>query len=111
MIALASPEAIGGPVVYAGHPLVIVSGYLTTLAILVVFGIWGLRLGSRGSGGNPPGGGPRRPEPIPPPPGGRGLDGDHRPSDLDLSRIFEPPGWAEQVPEPERELVAPGPHV
>ena len=33
MIALASPEAIGGPVVYAGHPLVIVSGYLTTLAI------------------------------------------------------------------------------
>jgi hypothetical protein len=111
MIALASPEAIGGPVVYAGNLLVIVAGYLIILAILVVFGIWGFRLGSQGSGGHPPGGGPKRPEPVPPPSGGRGLDGDHWPSDLDLSRVFEPPGSAEHVPEPERELVAPGPRV
>jgi hypothetical protein len=74
---------------------------------LVVFGIWGFRLGSQGSGGNPPGGGPKRPEPVPPPSGGRELDGEPLPSDLDLGGVFELPGMAEQAPEPERELVAP----
>ena len=109
MIALAPHEAIGGPVVYGGNLLVIVVGYLGMLAILVVFGIWGFRLGSKGSGGNPPGGGPKRPEPVSPPSGGRELDGDRPPPDLDLGRVFDLPGWEERVPEPERELVAPGP--
>ena len=111
MIALVSHEAVGGPVVYAGNLLVIVLGYLIILAILVVFGIWGFRLGSKGSGGHPPGGGPKRPEPVPPPSGGRELDGERMPSDLDLSRGFEIPGAQEPAPEPERELVAPGPRV
>lgn len=111
MIALVSHEAIGGPVVYAGNVLVILAGYLTTLAILVIFGIWGFRLGSKGSGGNPPGGGPKRPGPVSPPSGGRELDGGHLPSDLDLSKVFELPGGEEPVPEPERELVAPGRRV
>ena len=107
MIALVSHEAVGGPVVYAGNLFVIVGGYLAILLILVVFGVWGFRLGSKGSDGNPPGGGPKRPEPIPPPAGGRELDGERLPSDLDISRAFEIPGLAEPVPEPERELVGP----
>lgn len=109
MIALVSHEAIGGPVVYAGNLLAVVGGYLTSLVILVVFGIWGFRLGAKGPGGNPPGGGPKRPEPVSPPSGGRELDGGHLPSGPDLSKVFELPGWEEPVPEPERELVAPGP--
>jgi hypothetical protein len=109
MIALVSHEAIGGPVVYVGNLLAVVLGYLTTLVVLVFFGICGFRLGSKGSGGNPPGGGPKRPEPVSPPSGSRELDGGHLPSGLDLSRVFELPGLEEPVPEPERELVAPGP--
>jgi hypothetical protein len=109
MIALVSHEAIGGPVVYVGNLLAVVAGYLTSLAILVVFGIWGFRLGSKGPGGNPPGGGPKRPEPVSPPSGGRELDGGHLPTGPDLSRVFELPGLEDPVPEPERELVAPGP--
>lgn len=103
--------AIGGPVVVPGNLLVIVSGYLVILVILVVFGIWGFRLGSEGSGGNPPGGGPERPEPMSPPSGGRELGDERLPSDLDIGGVFELPGLAEQVPGPERELVAPGRHV
>jgi hypothetical protein len=103
--------AIGGPMVVAGNLLVIVSGYVTILVVLVVFGIWGFRQGSEGSGGNPPGGGPERPEPVSPPSGGRELGDERLPSDLDVSRLFELPGLEEQEPAPERELVAPGRHV
>jgi hypothetical protein len=103
--------AIGGPMVVPGNLLVIVSGYLGIVAILVVFGIWGFRLGSEGSGGKPPGGGPERPEPVSPPSGGRELGDERLPSDLDVSGIFGLPGGQEQGPEPERELVAPGRRV
>lgn len=99
-------EAVGGPAVVSGNLLVIVSGYLAILVVLVVFGIWGFRLGSSGSGGNP-GGGTKRPEPVTPPPGGRELDDQRAPSDLDVSRIFELPGLEERVQEPAHDLVAP----
>lgn len=104
MIAVAGHEAVGGPVVVAGPLLVIASGYLGMLAILVVFGIWGFRLGARGSGGNPGGGGPKKPGPGTSPPGGREL------RDKRLPPVVEPPDLEEQVPERAHDLVAPGSH-
>jgi hypothetical protein len=110
MIAVVVHQAIGGPVVVAGPLFVIASGYLGMLVILVVFGIWGFRLGARGSTGNPGGGGPKRPEPVTPPPGGRELREKRLPSVLDVSSVFELPGLEEQVPERAHDLVAPGSH-
>jgi hypothetical protein len=104
VIAVAGHEAIGGPVVVAGPLLVIVSGYLGVLAILVVFGIWGFRLGARGSGGNPGGGGPEKPGPGTSPPGGRELH------DKRLPPVVEPPDLEKQGPERGHDLVAPGSH-
>lgn len=79
MIGVVVHQAVGGPGAVPGNLLVIVSGYLGMLVILVVFGIWGFRLGARGSSGNPGGGGPKRPGPVTPPPGGRELGGERRP--------------------------------
>jgi len=110
MIAVVLHEAVGGPVVVAGPLLVIASGYLGMLAILVVFGIWGFRLGARGSSGNPGGGGPKRPGPGTSPPGGRELREKRLPSVVDVSSVFELPGLEEEVPERAGDLVAPGPH-
>jgi hypothetical protein len=70
-----------GPVAYPVWGVVQVIGcYLVVLAVLVVGGIWGFRIGDGGSRG---GGGskrPRRREPPPPPPApppsGPGLRGD-----------------------------------
>jgi len=105
MTAVGPHLAIGGPMLVSGNLLVIVAGYLGILVILVVFGIWGFRLGSKGSDGNPGGGGPKRPEPVTPPRGGRELDGQGEPADLD---VFDPAGLMEHVPEPAPDLVAPG---
>lgn len=100
-------QAIGGPVVVVGSPIAIVSCYLSIIIFLVVFGIWGFRLGSRGSGGNPGGGDPRRPEPVTPPRGGRELDEPGMPADLDVSSIFELTGLEEQVKDRSHDLVGP----
>jgi hypothetical protein len=102
-------QAIGAPMVVSGNLFVLVSGNLIALVVLVVFGIWGFRLGSRGSGDNP-GGGPKRPEPMTPSPGGRELDDERPPADLDDGSLFEPPDLQEQVQQLRRDLVAPGPH-
>jgi hypothetical protein len=103
-------QAIGAPMVVSGNLFVLVSGSLCALVVLVVFGIWGFRLGSRGSGDNPGGGGPKRPEPMTPSPGGRELDDERLLSDLDVGSLFELPDPKEQVQENRRDLVAPGPH-
>jgi hypothetical protein len=100
-------EALGAGFVIPGNLLVLVSGYMAILATLVVFGIWGFRLGSQHSGGKPPGGGPKRPEPTPSPPGGRELADEQLPADLDVSRALEPVDPEELVQVPERELVGP----
>ena len=110
MIPVVLHEAVGGPVLVSGPLLVIASGYLGMLAILVVFGIWGFRLGARGSGGNPGGGGPKRPEPGTSPRGGKELRGKRLPSVLDVSSTLELPGLEEQMPERAHDLVAPGSH-
>jgi hypothetical protein len=71
------PAAVGGPVVITvGNAYLGIVGYLLTLVFLVVFGIWGFRLGSRGvDGGN--GGGTKRRDAGPPPPSdGRELTDD-----------------------------------
>jgi hypothetical protein len=59
------------------QPDVLALGYLSGLAVLVVFGAWGFRSGS-GRQDNRNGGGSARPDAAPPPPpaGGRELDGD-----------------------------------
>jgi hypothetical protein len=65
----------------------VVSGYLITLVVLIVFGIWGFRLASQDNGGNGRGGGRGRPEVEPPPaPGGRQADDQRDAADLDLDR-------------------------
>jgi hypothetical protein len=65
----------------------VVSGYLVTLVVLIVFGIWGFRLASRGNGSDGPGGGQRRPGEEPPPaPGGREAGDQRHAADLDLDR-------------------------
>jgi hypothetical protein len=107
MIATASHQAIGGPAVFAGNAFVILSCYLGIIIILVVFGIWGFRLGSRGPGGGPGGGEPRAPEPVTPPPGGRERGEQHAPARLDLSRAFELTGLEDQVQDRGRDLVGP----
>jgi len=101
-------QAVGGLVLVPGNLAVIVSGYLGTLAILAVFGIWGFRLGSRRSRGNPGGGGPKRPEPATPPPGGRELNEECPLSDPDVMGDLDLPVLDEQVHERTHELVAPG---
>jgi hypothetical protein len=45
-------------------------GYFLGLVVLVVFGIWGFRLGSNGPHGGNRGGGSKRPHVQPPPPSG-----------------------------------------
>jgi hypothetical protein len=99
-------EALGVGFVIPGNLLVLCSGYIATLATLVIFGVWGFRLGAKGPGGNG-GGGPRRPGPISPPSGGRELDNELPPSDLDARDVFERSGLAEDAGEPDRELVGP----
>jgi hypothetical protein len=89
------PVAAGRPAIpAAGLPYLFLLGSLVNLVILVVFGIWGLRIGTgwRDDGGN--GGCSKSPavEP-PPPPGGRELTGDF-------------PAWEEQFGAPDHEPTA-----
>jgi hypothetical protein len=72
------PAAVGGPVVFArGNAYLGIVGYLLTLVFLVVFGIWGFRLGSRGVDGGDGGGGTKPRDAGPPPPSdGRELTDD-----------------------------------
>ena len=108
MTAVLPSQAIGGPLLVPGNLFVILAAYLAPIVILVVFGIWGFRLGSKHSGGNSGGGGgPKRPEPTPPPSGG-GKTGDKRvPQSLTIGSFLEPPVEQEQAQERERELVGP----
>jgi hypothetical protein len=64
-----------------------VGGYLIVLAVLIIFGIWGFRLGSQGNGGNGRGGGTGRPDvELPPAPGDRLADDQRHAADLDVDR-------------------------
>jgi len=97
-------EALGIGLVIPGNLFVVVSGYLAILATLVIVAIWGFRLGSKHSGGNPPGG-PKRPEPTRTPPGGRDLTDECMPACV--SCVFEPAGLEGPEQVLERELVGP----
>ena len=107
MTAVPLHQAIGGPLLVPANMLVIFAAYLAPIVILVVFGIWGFRLGSKDSGGNSGGGGggSKGPEPKPMPPSG-GKSGKKRamPS-LTIGSLVELPGQKEQAQE--RELVGP----
>jgi hypothetical protein len=88
------PAVAGSPAVQgAALPYLAIIGYLLTLVFLVVFGIWGFRLGSgRLDEGN--GGGSQGPDDKPaPPPGGRELTEDF-------------PAWEEQLGTAEHEPAA-----
>jgi len=102
-------QAIGGPVLVPGNLLVIVLGYLGPVVILVVFGIWGFRLGSRGSRGDSGGGGPKRPDPMTPPPGGREPDDERLLADLEAIGLSELPDPEAPGHERAHDLVAPRP--
>lgn len=108
MTAVLPHQAIGGPVLVPANLLVVFAAYLAPLVILVVFGIWGFRLGSKDSGGNSGGGGgPKRPEPTPTPPGGGKASDKRVLESLTIGGLLEPPGHEERTQERERELVGP----
>jgi hypothetical protein len=108
MTAVLPHQAIGGPILVQANLFVVFAAYLAPIVILVVFGIWGFRLGSKDSGGNSGGGGgPKRPDPTPTPPGG-GKTSDRRILEsLTIGGLLEPPGQEEQAQDRERELVGP----
>jgi hypothetical protein len=108
MNAVLSHQAIGGPLLVPASPFLVLAAYLAPLVILVVFGIWGFRLGSKYSGGSSGGGGGSKgPEPTPTPPTG-GKTGD-KPvlHSVTVRGLVELPGQEEQAQERERELVGP----
>lgn len=96
--------AIGGPILAVGNPFIILSAYLIPVVILVVFGIWGFRLGARHPGGSG-GGGQKRPKPTPPPTGGGRSHDERVLESLDVGSLLEQVGPQEQAQERERELV------
>gem|GEM_PF-2366545 len=108
MTAVLPHQAIGGVLLVPGNLPVVFAAYLVPILILVVFGIWGFRLGSNDSGGNSGGGGGSRgPGPTPTPPGG-GKSSDKRVLEsLTIGGLLESPGREEQAQERERELVGP----
>jgi len=85
--AIAGPPAISG----AALPYVVVLVYSFNLIVLIVFGIWGFRLGTgwRDDGN---GGGSKGPDVEPPPPGG-----------LEATDDF--PAWEDQFTGPEPEAA------
>ncbi len=93
--AIAFLPAVAGPpaIPSAKLPYIALLVYSFNLIVLIVFGIWGFRIGSDGRDeGN--GGGGRGPDPKPPPPpGGRELTDDF-------------PAWEEQLGQPEHERAA-----
>src|ERR1700691_2939243 len=108
MTAVPPHQAIGGVLLVPGNLPVVFAAYLVPIVILVVFGIWGFRLGSNDSGGNSGGGGGSRgPGPTPTPPGG-GKSSDKRVRDsLTTGGRLDSPGREKQAQERERELVGP----
>jgi hypothetical protein len=91
----------------AANLLAVVSGCLSALVILTVFGIWGFRLGSRDIGGDGRGGGQKRDDREPPPtPGGRAAD-DDRHADLDISSLLDLPVYGARTHTPEPAHSAP----
>jgi hypothetical protein len=88
---------IGPPVIPDGATLYLcVLGYALPLFVIISFGVWGFRLGSRWRDEGHGGGGSKGPgvEP-PPPPGGRELTDDF-------------PAWEKQFGSPDREHVGAG---
>jgi hypothetical protein len=86
------PAAAGPPTIRAAAlPYVALAIYGVNLVILVVFGIWGFRIGTGWRDEGDGGGGQKGPDVEPPPPaGGRELTGDF-------------PAWEQQFEAPERE--------
>ena len=108
MTAVLPHQAIGGVLLVPGNLSVVFAAYLVPIVILVVFGIWGFRLGSYDSGGNSGGGGGSRgPEPTPTRPGGGKSSDKSVLESLTIGGLLEPPGREEQAQERERELVGP----
>jgi hypothetical protein len=108
MTAVLPHQAIGGPFLVPANLPIVFAAYLVPLVILVVFGIWGFRLGSKDSGGNSGGGGgPKGPEPTPTPPGGGKASDKRVLESLTIGGLLEPPGHEEQAEGRERELVGP----
>lgn len=108
MTAVSPPQAIGGLVVVPGNIFVLLGAYLIPVVILVIFGIWGFRLGSKYPGGDSGGGGgPKRPEPRPTPPGGGKLSDKRVLEWVAIGSLPEAPGQEEQARDRERELVGP----
>lgn len=108
MTAVLPHQAIGGVLLVPGNLPVVFAAYLVPILILVVFGIWGFRLGSNDSGGNSGGGGgPKGPEPTPTRPGGGKSSDKSVLESLTIGGLLEPPGREEQAQERERELVGP----
>ena len=72
------PAVAGAPAIRAAAlPYVALLVYSFNFIFLIVFGIWGFRLGSGGRDDGNGGGGPKRPDVEPPPPaGGRELTDD-----------------------------------
>lgn len=108
MTAVLPHQAIGGVLLVPANLPVLFAAYLVPIVILVVFGIWGFRLGSNDSGGNSGGGGGSKgPGPTPTPPGG-GKASDRRVLEsLTIGSLLESPGQEEQAQDRERELVGP----
>jgi hypothetical protein len=107
MNAVLPHQAIGGPLLVPANLFVLLAAYLIPLVILVVFGIWGFRLGSKHSGGNGGGGGSKGPEPTPTPPSG-GKSGEKRVlRSVTVGGLVELPDQENKAPERERELVGP----
>lgn len=107
MTAVLPHQAIGGVLLVPGNLPVVFAAYLVPIVILLVFGIWGFRLGSNDSGGNSGGGGSRGPEPTPTRPGGGKSSDKSVLESLTIGGLPEPPGREEQAQERERELVGP----
>ena len=72
-------------------PYLALFAYLFNLVVLIVFGIWGFRIGSGGRDDGNGGGGPEGPEVKPPPP----------PGGLELSDDFH--AWEQQLSGPQHE--------
>lgn len=107
MNAVLPHQAIGGPPLVPANLLLILAAHLVPIVVLVVFGIWGFRLGSKDLGGNSGGGGPKGPEPTPAPPEGGNSRDKRVLHSVTVGGLAELPDQQQQAQERERELVGP----